>query len=105
MAVGTPGGSTIITSVYQTILNVIEHGMSMQQAVNALKFHHQWLPDRTVYETNAFTDKTIETLKNKGYIIDAQKGTLGRMDCILRKADGSLEGASDPRGDNTSIGY
>jgi gamma-glutamyltranspeptidase/glutathione hydrolase len=105
MAVGTPGGSTIITSVYQTILNVIEHGMNMQQAVNALKFHHQWLPDRTVYETNAFTDKTIETLQNKGYIIDAQKGTLGRMDCILRKADGSLEGASDPRGDNTSIGY
>ncbi len=105
MAMGTPGGSTIITSVYQTILNVIEHGMTMQQAVNALKFHHQWLPDRTVYETDAFTDKTIETLKNKGYIIDAQKGTLGRMDCILRKSDGSLEGASDPRGDNTSIGY
>ena len=105
MAVGTPGGSTIITSVYQTILNVIEHGMTMQQAVNALKFHHQWLPDRTVYETNAFTEKTIEILKNKGYIIDAQKGTLGRMDCILRKADGSLEGASDPRADNTSIGY
>lgn len=105
MAVGTPGGSTIITAVYQTILNVIEHGMTMQQAVNALKFHHQWLPDRTVYETNAFTEKTIEILKNKGYIIDAQKGTMGRMDCILRKADGSLEGASDPRADNTSIGY
>lgn len=105
MAVGTPGGSTIITSVYQTILNVIEHGMTMQQAVNALKFHHQWLPDRTVYEANAFSEKTLNALKSRGYIIDAQKGTLGRMDCIMLRPDGTLEGASDPRADNTSVGY
>ncbi len=105
MVVGTPGGSTIITSVYQTILNVIEHGMTMQQAVNALKFHHQWLPDRTVFEMNAFTDKTIKALQSRGYNIEQQKGTLGRMDCILVYPDGKLEGASDPRADNTSIGY
>ncbi len=105
MAVGTPGGSTIITSVYQTILNVIEHGMTMQQAVNALKFHHQWLPDRTVYEPNAFSESTINALKSRGYIIDAQKGTLGRMDCIMLRPDGTLEGASDPRADDTSVGY
>ena len=105
MVVGTPGGSTIITSVYQTILNVIEHKMTMQQAVNALKFHHQWLPDRTVFEANAFTEKTLEILKKKGFIIDQQKGTLGRMDCILVHPDGLLEGASDPRADNTSIGF
>ncbi len=105
MAVGTPGGSTIITSVFQTILNVIEHGMTMQQAVNALKFHHQWLPDRTVYEPNALSEKTLKALKSRGYIIDAQKGTLGRMDCIMLRPDGTLEGASDPRADNTSIGY
>lgn len=105
MVVGTPGGSTIITSVYQTILNVIEHKMTMQQAVNAHKFHHQWLPDRTVFEANAFDKKTLDILRNKGYIIDQQSGTLGRMDCILVRPDGTLEGASDPRGDNTSIGY
>jgi gamma-glutamyltranspeptidase/glutathione hydrolase len=105
MVVGTPGGSTIITSVYQTILNVIEHNMTMQQAVNALKFHHQWLPDRTVFEANAFNDKTLEALRSKGYFIDQQKGTLGRMDCILLHPDGLLEGASDPRADNTSIGF
>jgi gamma-glutamyltranspeptidase/glutathione hydrolase len=105
MTVGTPGGSTIITSVFQTILNVTEHGMTMQQAVNALKFHHQWLPDRTVYEPNAFSDKTVEKLRARGYIIDAQKGTLGRMDCIMLHPGGFLEGASDPRADNTSIGY
>jgi gamma-glutamyltranspeptidase/glutathione hydrolase len=79
--------------------------MTMQQAVNALKFHHQWLPDRTVYEPNALNEKTINALKSRGYIIDAQKGTLGRMDCIMLHPDGTLEGASDPRGDNTSVGY
>jgi gamma-glutamyltranspeptidase / glutathione hydrolase len=105
MVVGTPGGSTIITSVFQTVLNVTEHKMNMQQAVNALKFHHQWLPDRTVFEPNAFSEKTVEKLRSKGYIIDQQKGTLGRMDCIMLHPDGQLEGASDPRADNTSTGY
>ncbi len=105
LVVGTPGGSTIITSVFQTILNVLDHGMTMQQAVNALKFHHQWLPDRTTFEQGSFSEKTLETLRAKGYKIDPQTGTLGRMDCILVRPDGSLEGASDPRGDDTSVGY
>ncbi|TDB65846.1 gamma-glutamyltransferase [Arundinibacter roseus] len=105
MVVGTPGGSTIITSVYQTILNVLEHGMTMQQAVNALKFHHQWLPDKTMFEAGAFTPNTIQKLQNKGYILEQQRGTIGRMDCILVLPDGTLEGGSDPRGDDTSVGY
>ncbi|MFN8356802.1 MAG: gamma-glutamyltransferase [Spirosomataceae bacterium] len=105
MVVGTPGGSTIITSVFQTILNVIEHGMSMQESVNALKFHHQWLPDVILYEKGGFSDKTIEKLKAKGYNMSVQQGTLGRMDCILVLPDGTLEGGSDPRAENTSIGY
>jgi gamma-glutamyltranspeptidase/glutathione hydrolase len=105
MVVGTPGGSTIITSVFQTIVNVIDHGMSMQEAVNALKFHHQWLPDRTTFEQGAFSEKVLAKLRSKGYKIEPQAGTLGRMDCILVLPDGTLEGGSDPRGDDTSVGW
>ncbi|PWJ59845.1 gamma-glutamyltranspeptidase/glutathione hydrolase [Dyadobacter jejuensis] len=105
MVVGTPGGSTIITSVFQTIVNVIEHGMNMQEAVNALKFHHQWLPDKTMFETNAFSEKTIQNLQQKGYKLEKLSNTLGRMDCILVGQDGWLQGGSDPRGDDTSVGY
>jgi gamma-glutamyltranspeptidase/glutathione hydrolase len=105
MVVGTPGGSTIMTSVYQTILNVIEHGMTMQQSVNALKFHHQWLPDKTIFENGAFSDATIEVLKSRGYMLEKLSNTLGRMDCVLIRPDGSYEGASDPRADNTARGY
>lgn len=105
MVVGTPGGSTIITSVYQTILNVIEHGMTMQQSVNALKFHHQWLPDKTIFENGAFSEPTIDYLKSRDYTLEKLTNTLGRMDCVLVRPDGSYEGASDPRADNTARGY
>ncbi|GAB2558708.1 gamma-glutamyltransferase [Spirosoma areae] len=105
MIAGTPGGSTIITSVFQTILNVVEHGMTMQQAVNALKFHHQWLPDKTIFENGAFSSTTIQALTNRGYLLEQLTNTLGRMDCVLIRPDGSYEGASDPRADDTARGY
>ena len=105
MVVGTPGGSTIITSVYQTILNVIDHDMTMQEAVNAEKFHHQWLPDVVLVEENRFDDQVITALEDMGHEIRTRR-TLGRMDCILVLPDGSYEGGSDAtRGDNTSVGF
>jgi gamma-glutamyltranspeptidase/glutathione hydrolase len=104
MVVGTPGGSTIITSVYQTLLNVIDHGMGMQEAVNAKRVHHQWYPDEIRVETDALTENVQTDLEQLGHQLRITD-KIGRMDCILVLPDGSLEGGADPRGDNTALGY
>ena len=106
MTLGTPGGSTIITSVLQTILNVYEFNMSMQQAVDAPRFHHQWLPDIVKVEATSFDAKTIKELENKGYVVDYKNASsIGRVDAILVLSDGSLEGGADKRGDDTAVGF
>ncbi|HEX9152203.1 MAG TPA: gamma-glutamyltransferase [Flavobacterium sp.] len=106
MVVGSPGGSTIITSVLQTILNVYEYRLSMQEAVNAPRFHHQWLPDLITFEPNAFDTKTVDTLKSKGYFIN-EKTTpiIGKVDAILVLPDKKLEGGADFRGDDKAAGF
>jgi len=106
MTLGTPGGSTIITSVLQTILNVYEFNMSMQQAVDAPRFHHQWLPDIVKVEATSFDVKTIKELENKGYVVDYKNASsIGRVDAILVLSDGSLEGGADKRGDDAAVGF
>jgi gamma-glutamyltranspeptidase/glutathione hydrolase len=103
MVVGTPGGSTIITSVFQTILNVIEFDQDMQQAVDSKRFHHQWLPDEVDIEKDALSPETRSILEQKGYkIID--HGPSGRVDAILKTKDG-YQGGADPRGDDTKLGW
>lgn len=104
MVVGTPGGATIITSVFQTILNVVEHKMDMQKAVAAARFHSQWLPDKISYEKDAFDAKGLEALKKMGHTVDA-RSPIGRVDAILVRPNGTLEGGADPRGDDAAIGY
>jgi len=106
MVLGTPGGSTIITSVLQTILNVYEFDMSMQEAVDAPRFHHQWLPDEIIFEPDSFSPDLIQKLENKGFNI-SQKNTpiIGSITAILVLKDGNYEAGADRRRDNKGVGF
>ncbi|HBB91187.1 MAG: gamma-glutamyltransferase [Bacteroidetes bacterium GWF2_49_14] len=104
MVVGTPGGSTIITTVYQTILNVTDFGMTMQEAVSAKRFHHQWLPDVIQYEPDAFDSITVKRLESLGQHLK-KVGKIGRVDAILVRPDKKFEGGADPRGDDSAKGF
>ena len=103
MIVGTPGGSTIITSVFQTILNTYEFGMEMQAAVEAPRFHHQWLPDVVVLEPNQFTQAQIQPLQEKNYTIEEKlTRIIGRVDAIMIAEEGTISTGADPRGDDAA---
>lgn len=106
MVVGTPGGSTIITSVLQTILNVHEFDMGMQEAVNQPRFHHQWLPDVIKMEPKGFDKQVKRSLQSLGYELDETNSpVIGKVDAILVLPNGKLEGGADPRGDDKAVGF
>jgi gamma-glutamyltranspeptidase / glutathione hydrolase len=104
MVVGTPGGTTIITSVFQTILNVVEHGMTMQEAVSAKRMHSQWAPDKIFIERGSLTKDDSIKMVSMGHSF-SMRGGIGRVDAILKRADGKLEGGADPRGDDKAEGF
>lgn len=106
LLIGSPGGSTIITTVLQCILNVIDHEMNISEAISAPRFHHQWLPDRVVYERFAIPPDALKLLQLKGhqnlepYKMPWFNDKIGAAHGILRRGD-QIEGAADPRRGNT----
>lgn len=95
---GTPGGTTITTSVFQTLVNIIDFGMNAADAVNKPKFHHQWLPDM-IYVERTFPKETREKLQSLGYTI-RERSPIGRTELIIVNSDGSLQAAADSRGED-----
>ncbi|MBI3788300.1 MAG: gamma-glutamyltransferase [Ignavibacteriales bacterium] len=106
MVIGTPGGSTIITTVLQVILNVIDHKMNIQEAVDAPRVHHQWLPDTLYYEKRGLPQDVVENLVKHGYAVRERPGYRGlAQGIVVDKKKGLLYGATDPRGYGGAIGY
>jgi len=103
LILGTPGGSTIITTVFQNILNVVVHDMSIKKAVDAPRFHSQWLPDQTDYEKNSLSKKTVTKLKKLGHKLEL-RGYIGEANGIMIDND-LYWGGADKRGENSAAGY
>jgi gamma-glutamyltranspeptidase/glutathione hydrolase len=105
MVIGSPGGPTIITTVLQCIMNVVDHGMTAQQAVTAPRFHHQWLPDRIEYEIGAFSEETITRLKNLGHSLVGTERIGNAQGIVIDTNTELLETGPDPRKSSVAIGY
>jgi gamma-glutamyltranspeptidase/glutathione hydrolase len=104
MVAGSPGGSTIPTSVLQVVTNVIDFGMNIRQAVDTGRFHHQWIPDYLVYEKGSIDTATLKKLEKMGYTMQ-ERSAIGRVNAILVLPDGRLCGGADRRGNNAASGY
>jgi gamma-glutamyltranspeptidase / glutathione hydrolase len=104
LIVGSPGGSTIPTTVFQVIINAIDFGMGISEAVNAGRFHHQWQPDWISVEKAALDSATLQNLHTKGHILK-ERSSIGSVNAIMILNDGKKSGGADKRGDNTTCGY
>jgi len=107
LVTGSPGGSTIITTTLQVILNIVDHGMPLDDAVSLPRFHHQWKPDRIIYEKYALTPDTLKALEQMGHIgffpWPYGRG-IGDANSVLMK-DGMLHGVKDPRAEGVAVGF
>jgi len=97
MVTGTPGGRTIINTIMQTILNVIDHGMNAQAAVDAGRIHHQWLPDKLFYEKGAFSPDTLRLLEARGHLLEARDRQGAAEVIVVNSEEGLLEAGVDRR--------
>ncbi len=102
---GTPGGSTIITTVFQTISNVVDFGMDVVAAVNAPRVHHQHLPDRIQFENGGLKPEVVSALRELGHTVEERGGISGDVQAILVLPDGTLAAHSDPRQGGLALGY
>ena len=103
LVAGSPGGATIPTSVLQVLMNVIDFGMNISQAVDTGRFHHQWLPDKIYYETGALDQGIIEKLRNTGHEMEIRK-SIGRVNAIMM-VDGKMSPGADKRGMNAAAWF
>jgi len=104
LVVGSPGGGRIITSVLQTIINIIDHDLDLAQAIDNPRIHHQWFPDEIQAEKNSMNPESEKSLKEMGYAIK-EISDFGRIDAILFLNDGTMKGYSDRRGYGKALGY
>ena len=104
LVVGAPGGSTIITTVLQVILNVLVYEMEIKRAIAAPRLHHQWVPDQVMLETHGFDPLTVQDLQRRGHTVQLRSGWGNAMG-ITRDSTGLLRGAADPRGDGAASGF
>jgi len=105
LVLGSPGGSTIITTVLQVVVNVIDHGMPLQEAVEAPRFHHQWVPDQIEHEVRAFPADVATALEARGHRLQPRNGDLGNVSAIGLAEDGAWLGSADPRREGSAAGY
>jgi len=103
IVIGTPGGTTIPTQVFQTLVNLLEFNMSTEDAVYKPKFHHQWLPDELLVE-KGFPEKVKEALQKMGYILK-ERNAIGRTETIKVLPNGKFEAVADNRGDDAAEGW
>jgi len=106
LVVGSPGGPTIITNVFQQISNVVDFGMGVRRGINAPRVHHQHLPDRIQFEAGGLSPQLIEALKALGHSVEPREDPyIGDSQAIMRLSDGTLAGASDHRRGGAAVGY